>query len=349
MVVIGIDAHKRTYTAVAVDALGRQLDALTVLSTSDGHIALVEWASAWEERVFALEDCRHLTRRLERDLLRAGEEVRRVPTRLMAGARRSARTPGKSDPIDALAAARAALREPDLPTARLDGPARELRLLVDHRDDLVAERTRLANRLRWHLHELLPALAIPPKGLRRWRYLDEAQAALRPLEGTIAEIARELLVRAREITGRVNELERQITRLVGRLSPELLAIPGCGALTAAKIVGETAGASRFRSKAAFARFNGTAPIPVWSSNTERHRLNRGGNRQLNAALHRIAITQLRGLGGGRQYVEGRLASGSTQAEAIRLLRRRLSDVVFRALLADERARMLRRAPLASSA
>jgi transposase len=119
------------------------------------------------------------------------------------------------------------------------------------------------------------------------------------------------------------------------MAPTLLALPGCGALSAAKLVGEVAGAARFRSKASFARWNGTAPIPVWSGNDSRHRLNRGGNRQVNAALHRIAITQWRGLGLGRAYVERRLAAGDTKAEALRLLRRRISDEVYRRLLADE--------------
>ena len=108
-------------------------------------------------------------------------------------------------------------------------------------------------------------------------------------------------------------------------TPTLLALPGCGALTAAKIIGEAAGISRFRSKEAFARHNGSAPVPVWSGNVVRHRLNRGGNRQLNVALHRIAITQIR------------LAAGDSRTEAIRALRRRLSDEVFRRLRADEAA------------
>src|SRR3954452_17422024 len=124
--------------------------------------------------------------------------------------------------------------------------------------------------------------------------------------------------------------------MVRRLAPSLLARPGCGELSAAKIVGEVAGAERFRSRAAFARWNGTAPIPVWSSNAARHRLNRGGNRQVNAALHRIAITQWRGLGPGQEYVKRRMAAGDTKTEALRLLRRRLSDQVFRRLSADER-------------
>ena len=157
MVTIGADLHKRTHTVVAVDDNGRKLAERTVPATPAGHLELLAWAKErFPERRWALEDCRHLSRRLERDLVTAGEAVVRVPPKLMAGARRSGREPGKSDPIDALAVARAALREPALPVARLDGPERDVRLLVDHREDLVAERTRAQNRLRWHLHELAP-------------------------------------------------------------------------------------------------------------------------------------------------------------------------------------------------
>ena len=119
------------------------------------------------------------------------------------------------------------------------------------------------------------------------------------------------------------------------LAPSLLALAGCGVLSAAKILGETAGARRFRSKAAFASWNGTAPLPVWSGNNLRHRLSRCGNRQVNAALHRIAVTQWRGNGAGHDYVDRRISAGNSKTEAIRLLRRRISDELFRRLLADE--------------
>lgn len=337
MVVIGVDAHKRTHTFAAVDELGRELGSKTFAATPEGHLDALGWARRWPERTFALEDCRHLTRRLEGDLLRAGEAVLRVPPRLMAEARRGGRERGKSDPIDALAVARAALREPGLPVAQLDGPAREVRLLVDHRDDLVAERTRMTCRLRWHLHELFPGLVIPPKALRRKKAIADLEGRLHDVDGPVAAIARELLVRIQELTVRANELQREITRLVRPLAPSLLALAGCGPLSAAKIVGEVAGASRFRSKAAFARWNGTAPIPVWSGNETNHRLNRGGNRQVNAALHRIALTQWRGVGPGRDYVLSRIERGNGKTEALRLLRRRLSDEVYRRLLADEGA------------
>ena len=335
MVILGVDAHKRTHTLVAVDEVGRKLGERTVSATRDGHLEAIAWAARWAERQFALEDCRHVTRLLEADLLAAGEAVLRVPPQLMAGARRGGRERGKSDPIDALAVARAALREPNLPVARLDGAARDVRLLVDHREDLVTERTRLQSRLRWHLHELFPGLEIPLRSLRHEPMLTMLDERLVSMTGTVAEIARELVARCRALNQRANDLAHQIGRLVRILVPTLLALPGCGELSAAKIVGEVAGAGRFRSRAAFARWNGTAPIPVWSSNESRHRLNRGGNRQVNAALHRIAITQWRGLGPGQAYVQHRMEAGDTKTEALRLLRRRISDEVYRRLLADE--------------
>ena len=348
MIVIGIDSHKRTHTAVAVDGTGRKLAEKTVVATSAGHLELVRWAARFSERTWALEDCRHLSRRLSTDLLVAGEGVVRVPPKLMAGARRSSREPGKSDPIDALAVARAALRE-DLPVATLDGPDREVRLLVDHREDLVAERTRAQNRLRWHLHELDPGTEPVARSLDRAVVLAGLERDLAAAPGTVGRIARELVGRIRELTATINELEREIARLVADLAPSLLALTGCGPLTAAKLVGETAGIGRFRSKAAFARHNGSAPLPVWSGNTERHRLSRTGNRQLNVALHRIAITQLQREGPGKTYLEHRRAQGDTKPEAIRALRRRISDEVFRRMRHDEAARAASPSGLAAAA
>jgi len=348
MIVIGVDSHKHTHTAVAADETGRKLAEKTVAATSAGHLELVRWAARFSDRRWALEDCRHLSRRLSTDLLRAGEGVVRVPPKLMAGARRSAREYGKSDPIDALAVARAALRE-DLPVATLDGPEREVRLLVDHRDDLVAERTRAENRLRWHLHELDPGNEPGPRSLNRVVVLAALEARLGEAPGTVGRIARELVIRIRELTATINDLEREIGRLVADLAASLLALTGCGPLTAAKLIGETAGIGRFRSAAAFARHNGTAPLPVWSSNTERHRLSRTGNRQLNVALHRIAITQLQREGLGKTYLEHRRRQGDTKPEAIRALRRRISDDVFRRMRHDEAARAASPSGLAAAA
>jgi transposase len=346
MVTIGADSHKRSHTLVAVDETGRKLGEKTAAATPAGHLELLRWAERWPERTFAQEDCRHLSRGLERDLLLAGE---RVPPKLMAGARRSGREPGKSDPIDALAVARAALREPDLPVAVLDGPEREVRLLVDHRDDLVAARTQMMNRLRWHLHELMPGDEPRPRSLDRAVVLADLERRLGRLDGTVARIARELVGRIRELTAAIDALEREIGRLVAGLAPSLLRLQGCAGLSAAKLVGETAGIGRFGSAAKFARHNGSAPLPVWSGNAERHRLSRTGNRQLNVVLHRVAITQIRLGGLGRVYFEHRLAAGDTKREAIRALRRRISDQVSRRMRDDEAARAASTTALAAVA
>jgi transposase len=258
----------------------------------------------------------------------------RVPPKLMAHARDAARTYGKSDPIDALAVARAAAREPGLPLARLDGPSRELRLLVDHREDLVRDRTAHINRLRWHLHELDPTWDPTPRCLVRYKHLDALAARLEGLQGMVARIARDLVARIRELTVEVNALQREILHRVRALAPTLLGLPGVAELTAAKIVAEVADVRRFSSKDAFARHNGTAPLPVWSSNQVRHRLSRTGNRQLNAAIHRIAVTQKRCHEQAKSYLDRRMALGNTKTEALRALKRKLSDVVYRALLVD---------------
>jgi transposase len=196
-----------------------------------------------------------------------------------AQTRASGRTRGKSDPIDALAVARAALREPGLPAAQLPGAALAVRLLVDHRDDLVAERTRMINRLRWHLHALDPELAPPVRTLDRLWVLDRLAGQLAGLEGVRAQIAVELVAAVRQLTGRINQLERDLATQVAPLSGQLRQVVGVGALTAAKLIGHTGGVGRFGRSARFAMHAGVAPIPVWSGNKTRHRLNRGGNRQ----------------------------------------------------------------------
>jgi transposase len=339
VVMVGIDVHKGTHTAVAVDEVGRELGQRTVRATDAGHRQLLRWAlrefGEADQLRFAVEDCRHVSTRLERALLDAGQAVLRVPPKLMASARSSARTRGKSDPIDALAIARAALREPRLPVASHDSVSREIKLLVDHREDLVNTRTEMQNRLRWHLHELDPELDPTPRTLGRLETLDGIAKflAAQPCS-MLVRIATELVGDIRELTMRARQLEKEITERIQAAAPRLLELPGCGPLTAAKIVGETANVTRFRSEACFAMHAGAAPIPASSGKTNRHRLARGGNRQLNAALHRIAITQIRLDGPGRIYYQRRLALGNTKMEALRAMKRRLARVVFNTLQPD---------------
>ena len=342
MVVVGADVHKRTHTLVAVDAVGRKLAEKVVETTSCGHAEAVMWARErfGPEVVWAIEDCRHLSARLERDLLTAGQKVVRVPPKLMAQTRASARTRGKSDPIDALAVARAFLREPDLPVASHDRVSRELKLLVDRREDLVAQRTSMINRLLWRVHELDPERAPKPRSLDLAKHRRLLGQWLNTQCGLVAELARDELADITRLTEAINALAKRIGVCVRAVAPTLLALPGCGELTAAKLIGEAAGVSRFKSEAAFARHAGVAPIPVWSGNTAgRVRMTRSGNRQLNTALHRIAVTQIRLAGPGQTYYRKRIAAGDSKTEALRCLKRRLARTVFHLLHIDHQNRI----------
>jgi len=337
MVVVGADVHKRTHTFVAVDSVGKKLAELVVKATTDGHHKGIRWARErfGTELEWAIEDCRHLSARLERDLLTANQTVVRVPPKLMAQVRASARTRGKSDPIDALAVARAALREPDLPRASHDETSRELKLLVDRREDLVTQRTSTINRLLWRVHELDPEQAPKPRSLHLAKHRTILGTWLQTQPGLVAELARDELADIDRLTRAINDLAKRIQTKVTAVAPALLALHGCAELTAAKIVGETAGVERFKSEAAFARHSGVAPVPVWSGNTAgRVRMTRSGNRQLNTALHRIAVTQIREDGLGRSYYRKRLEGGDSTTEALRCLKRRLARIVFNHLKTD---------------
>jgi transposase len=341
VIVIGIDPHMKSHAAVALDAAtGCRLAETCVATDAAGCEELLAWARRLgPERLIAVEDCRHVSGRLERRLLPRGERLVRVPPKLMARVRASARTSGKSDPIDAECVARAALREPGLPEARLAGPEADLRLLADHRDDLVCERRRAQSRLRWHLHDLELDLALPPRALERYVWLARVEAGLRALpKGMRTRIALELTGRCRELTREVRALEREIRALVCVLAPELLTLPGCSALSAAQLVGQVAGAARFRSEAAFAMHVGAAPLLASSGKTARHRLNRRGNRRLNSVLHIIAVTQARMYPPAVVYVARRRAEGLSMREALRCLKRHLARCVFRILRRAEQAR-----------
>jgi transposase len=336
MIVIGSDAHKRSYTCQAVvGGTGELRSSETVTATSAGHERLLAWARSEDgERVWAVEDCRNVSGKLERFLLARGERVVRVPPKLMAGRRRGAREAGKSDPIDALSVARAALEEgvDTLPMARVDGPAREVKLLLDHREDLVGERTRIQNRLRWLLHDRWPELELPKGCLRRRHWLERlARRLARDPQDTEVRVMRAQLRRLRELVDETAGLERELGALVAAQQPRLLALPGVGTLTAAKLICEIAGIERFRSPAKLARLAGVAPIPASSGARHRHRLDRGGNRQLNAAVHRVAITQLRCYQPARDYIARKLAEGKTKREAIRCLKRQLVRPLFNAM------------------
>ena len=220
MVVVGADVHKRTHTFVAVDAVGKQVGQLTVAATTAGHLKALGWARQQfgEELTWAIEDCRHLSARLERDLLGAGQAVVRVPPKMMAEQRRVARTRGKSNPIDALAVARAFLREPELPVASHDKASREAKLLVDRREALVNTRTRTINSLLWRVHELDPAHAPKPRSLDLAKHqqalhawlltVAQGAAGVDEVRGLVAEMALDELEDIIALTARIKRAQR---------------------------------------------------------------------------------------------------------------------------------------------
>jgi transposase len=336
MIVIGTDTHKETHTCGAVDALTAAARAeLTAAARKGSFGKLLCWARGLDcERVWAIEDCRHVSGAFERFLIARGERIVRVAPKHMAGARRSSRERGKSDSIDAFSVARAALKEgiENLPGAHLDGAALDIRLLVDHREDLIHSRTGDQQRLRWHLYDLWPELEIPAGALDTAKWLGKASRRLaRAKQTTRVRVARELVRQITARTTRIRELESELAALVESYAPQLLEERGCGPLTAAKLIGEIAGADRFATDSKLARTGGAAPIPASSGNTQRHRLDRGGNRQLNCALHRLAINKARYCPNTAAYLARKQAEGRTRKEALRSLKRYLARRVWQLL------------------
>jgi transposase len=331
MIVIGTDTHKYTHALAAVDeGTGRVRGQREIKADEAGHLAAVRWARGLDdERVWAIEDCRGVSRRLEQALIAAGERVVRVAPHRMGASRRGEREPGKSDQIDSLAVARAVVKDgvECFPAAFLDERAMEIRLRFDHRNDLVAERTRTINRLRWHLVVLCPELeaSLKKRSLDQTRVLDRVDRRLRRMpQDARVRVAREQVHQIRMLTRQVNALGDELVELVKAHRPQLLAETGCGALTAAILIGRTAGAERFATDASFALQSGTAPIKCSSGQRDRHRLNRGGDRQLNHALHIIAITRAQRDPATKEYLARKEAEGKTKKGALRCLKRHLA-------------------------
>jgi transposase len=336
MIVLGADTHKSSHTIAAVGAsTGELLSDKTIQVGERGFQEALGWARGLgAERAWALEDCRHVSGSLERFLVARGERVVRVATRLMAGERRGGRDRGKSDLIDAIAVARAALREgvDRLPVAQLAGVELDIRLLVDHRERLVRMRTAIYNDLLWHLHDLWPEQTFPGCALLSKKWATRVARRLARSEQTArVRIARDELGHMRALSQTIDALEAEIAELVAQVAPQLLAEPGFGPLTAGKLIGEIAGARRFTSDAKLARAGGIAPIPVSSGNTIRHRLDRGGNRQINTAIHRVAVTRARCTPRPRPTSNAKRAEGKTNREAMRCLKRHLARRIWHLL------------------
>lgn len=326
MTVVGIDTHKASLAACAIDQRGSAVAELTFPNTVAGHRAVAAWLAAVEATRVGIEGSATYGAALARWLAAAGIEVREVPPQLTRRERIRTRRAGKSDPADALAIARVVLAEPELPPVRRADASRELQLLVEAREDLVAEMTRVRNRLHADLLVLLPGhhgSLVGPRALARLAH------QLRRAPGLQAELARDRLRALRRLAVEVDRLEARIVERVA--GHRLVAVPGIGPLTAAKLLGEIGDVRRFRDDNAFAALSGVAPIPASSGQVQRMRLNRGGNRQLNRALHLVALIQLRHHPPAQAFVARKRGEGKSQREAMRCLKRHLARVVYRVL------------------
>jgi transposase len=324
---IGIDTHKMTLAVCAVDELGAPTAERTFANDEFGHRALLAWAAeVAPDAMIGVEGSASYGAPAARFLLAAGRSVREVPPHLSRRERIRTRRAGKSDPGDALAIARVTAREPDLPPVRTADRSSDIALLVEAREDVVAETTRVRNRLHADLRVLVPGYGERAANLVAARHQQTVARLLRGLVGVQAELARERLAHLRALAKEEHGLAHRLAELVA--GHPLLAMPGVGPLVAAKIVGETGDVERFRSADAFAMLAGVAPIPASSGQTSRMRLNRGGNRQLNRALHVIALAQARHHPPAQAYLAAKRAGGKSHREAIRALKRHLVRTVF---------------------
>ena len=334
--VVGVDTHRDTHSAAVCDARGRVLSQLQVPATPAGYADLLAWASeaaGGQRLAWAIEGTRHYGLGLARQLSVAGQQVAEIDGTRHIGKRRS----GKSDPIDAVRAARELLARPRPGQLRADGDREALRLLMTDRDNAIQSaktaRTVLTSvivtapaQLREELRQLprerraraCAELACPAGADRLTRVAYQTLARLGQRIAGLAEVAA--------------ELEAQIAGIVEEMTPGLVeAEPGLGVLSAAQILLSWSHAGRIRTEAAFAMLSGTAPIPVSSGRTDRHRLNRLGDRQLNRALHVIAVNRMRHHPPTRAYAKRRRAEGKTDKEIRRCIKRYLARHLYRVL------------------
>jgi transposase len=336
-VVIGMDPHKRSATIEVCDEREGVLATGRFGTDRDGYKQLLAAGRKWPQRLWAVEGCQGVGRHLAQRLVADGELVVDVPAKLSARARVFSTGQGrKTDATDAHSVAVVALRTPGLRAVEVDDQTVALRLLADRRDELGAARTLTVNRLHRLLVELIPG------GAKTFLSATQAKALLagvRPRDvvgKTRRHLAAELIVELDGIDKKIKAANKQLRELVKATGSRLLMLNGIGPSGAARLLGDIGDVSRFPTRGHFASWNGTAPIDASSGAQNRHRLSRAGNRRINRVLHIMAIVQLRNDTEGRAYYRRRLAAGKTSMEALRALKRRLSDVVYRQLVADQK-------------
>ena len=339
MVIIGVDPHKRVHMASVVEpATNRQLAALKVEASLAGYRRLLKWAGGFSERRWAVENARGLGRHLAQWLVVRGEVVddvastatARVPE-LSRGGRR------KNDVIDAAAAASVAALQGEANPVLAEDLTTVLALLDERRNNVVTQRTRLVNQLHALFRELVPGGA--PTGLTA-TIASRLLAGVRPagpVEAARKQLARDLVAEIRDADQRLKALTAHIADTVATTGSRVTEVAGVGPVVAARLLARTRRASRFASASAFANYAGVAPVEVSSAERVRHRLPRGGDRQLNFALHIVALTQVRmPRSSGQAYYDTKIGAGKTHNEAMRCLKRRLADHMWRAMIRDER-------------
>lgn len=335
MAVIGIDSHKDTLAGCLIDEAGIPIEHRELPNTAAGHAELVAWANAAGAERVGVEGSGNFGRPAAEALIAAGIAVAEVPPQMTAAARRGRRTGAKTDLVDALEIARITARDRDLPAPRFAGAPHELACLVGYRRELVKDRTAAINRLHADLEKIRCGYHTRTGAFTSRRGLDTAARLLRGDPSAPAEVARSRITHIRRLNRQVDALSARIARAVTDCGTSLTGIYGIGALVTADILTEVGNPARFETKARFAMANGTAPIEASSGRTTRHRLNRGGNRQINRALHIAALAQItRPSTEGHTYYKRCLANGKTHREAMRALKRRISDRVWTHLQTD---------------
>lgn len=327
----GIDTHKRTLSACIVDSVGRQRSARSFANTPKGHADLSGWVREHQVVRVGIEGSGSYGLVLAHTLLSVGERVVDVPANRTAQTRKTLRSRGKDDPSDALAIARLAASDEPLVQLKTDPIARDLQLLDEHRQSLVRERVQLLNRVHADLVILCPGQTLQLRSTPALlRCLDHISA----LDNVQADLTRERIARVLQLAEQIKHVEHKTQHLLDRCGTSLTSLTGVGPTLAATVIGQTGNVDRYKTCDQFAAANGTAPIPASSGQTQRHRLNRFGNRRLNYAIHQMAIVQLRYEPRAQAYVDKHIKLGKSRKEAIRCLKRRLSDVLYRQMQRD---------------
>lgn len=340
MIIIGVDPHKRVHTATAVDAAtNRRLASIEIDASLPGYRQLARWANGFAEHTWAVENARGLGRHLAQWLVARGEHVDDVASTATARVRELSRGGRrKNDVIDAAAAASVAALHGDANPVVAEDLSTVLVLLDERRGNLTTQRTRLVNQLHALLRDLIPGGAPTRLSATAASRLLTGVRPAGPVETARKQLARDLVAEIRAADQRLKHLTAEIEQTVAATGSRLSEVDGIGPVITAQLLGRTRRASRFPTAAAFASYAGVAPVEVASADHARHRLPRGGDRQLNHAFHMVALTQIRMPGSaGRAYYDTKIAGGKTHNEAMRCLKRRLADHVWRRMIRDEHA------------